>query len=233
MALVARPAPRLANCQAGFAGTPLRALVSLLGGDSLMSHAQRRVPARLWATLLAALLAALGMIALGQPAHATQGEGHVTGSAEEGSNVKIVWHPEGTTKHVEASTRLYRLELEDGGTLKTYCINFGPNAHSDVPYGEVSWDESGLEPDRVKKINWILRNSYPFKGDLEELATKFGIDGDLDADDAIAGTQAAIWSFSDPIELDEGNSDTIKKIFDYLTGEANTGEDEPTVSLDL
>jgi TQXA domain-containing protein/LPXTG-motif cell wall-anchored protein len=196
-----------------------------------MSHAQR-VPARLWATLLAALLAAVGMIALGQPAHATDGEGHVTGTAEKGSDVKIVWHHDGKDEPLSVPTRLYKLELNDGGTLKTYCINFGPNAHSDVPYGEVSWDESGLEPDKVKKINWILRNTYPYQKDLDELAEKFGLD-ELTAEDAIGSAQLAIWTLSDPITLGEGNSDTIKKIYDYLTGEANTGEPEPTVSLDL
>lgn len=84
----------------------------------------------------------------------------------------------------------------------------------------------------ASKIRWILENSYPQVKDLTALGKTVGVDG-LTAEDAAAGTQAAIWKFSDNKNATPRNA-KAKKLRDYLLGDANKGiAAEPNPSLTL
>ncbi|MEV7602750.1 Cys-Gln thioester bond-forming surface protein [Kitasatospora sp. NPDC089797] len=131
---------------------------------------------------------------------------------------------------------LFTLKTADG-ELKTYCIDFGfpVDIRKKTQYQESDWSASSLgRPDRAEpasKIRWILENSYP-KVSESSLSASLKIPG-LTAEDAAAGTQAAIWKFSDGKNATP-HSDAATKLRDYLIGGANKGiaaEPKPSLSL--
>ena len=68
----------------------------------------------------------------------------------------------------------------------------------DAKYQETAWSGTSLGTNKdAGKIRWILQNSYPQVNDLAALAAKAGVQGGLTEQDAAAGTQVAIWRYSD------------------------------------
>ncbi len=195
-----------------------------------MPRVGRGIRGRLAAAFSALLLAALGTATLAGPAHADGVTGVYVGAVNgSGGNVKITY--QGKERTVPAALLQMRLDA-DGTTLKTYCIELAVLARNGERYQEVGWDESTLGAN-AKFINWILRNSFPYLP-LEKVAEKSGVTG-LTAQEAVMGTQAAIWHYSDGAELVKGeNRANVVKLYEYLTGPANEGAaNEPNVSLEL
>ncbi|MEU8513747.1 Cys-Gln thioester bond-forming surface protein [Kitasatospora sp. NPDC048722] len=127
----------------------------------------------------------------------------------------------------------------DSGELQTYCIDFGNPVYLDsgAQYQESDWKSSSLgRKDKAQdaaKIRWILENSYPQVTDLAKLSKDAGVTGQLSPQDAAAGTQAAIWKFSDGKNATPQNS-KAKQLRDYLIGDTNKGiAAEPKPSLTL
>ncbi|CAM5646637.1 hypothetical protein SAURM35S_09756 [Streptomyces aurantiogriseus] len=69
------------------------------------------------------------------------------------------------------------------------------------------------------RIRWILQNSYPQVNDLATLAKKAGIVGGLTEQDAAAGTQVAIWRYSDGADVDAVDPQA-ERLADYLQNSA-------------
>ncbi|MFW0178085.1 VaFE repeat-containing surface-anchored protein, partial [Corynebacterium sp. MSK122] len=88
-----------------------------------------------------------------------------------------------------------------------------------------------------RKINWIAHHGYPYIG-IQDLEKKLSLSG-LNRNQAIIGTQLAIWHFSNGIDFSgtfNGNSKdvrNIKALYTYLTGESNVGQDEVKDSSNL
>ncbi|MCP2258070.1 TQXA domain-containing protein [Streptoalloteichus tenebrarius] len=188
--------------------------------------ASRLHPARLGAAFLGTAVALLAS-ALPASAEAT-GEVALDPNAG-GEHVRMNGKPEPTS--------LIGLRLSDGRLLKTYCVELTEPARNGFPMKEAHWDEY---PDGSKsfksqpdKVLWILNHSYP-NVDTDALGKVIEAK-DLTPSEAIAGTQAAIWHFSNGAKLDEqGNDDDVKKLYKYLTGEKNVGQKtQPPVSLKL
>ncbi|MFJ6139468.1 Cys-Gln thioester bond-forming surface protein [Kitasatospora sp. NPDC092286] len=125
------------------------------------------------------------------------------------------------------------------GVIQTYCIDIDHpvNITSGVEYQESDWKSSSLgrkeKAQDAAKIRWILENSYPQVTDLKKLATDAGVQGELTKEDAAAGTQAAIWRFSDGKNAIPKDSQA-KQLRDYLVSEKNKGiaaEPKPSLSL--
>ncbi|WP_347232284.1 LAETG motif-containing sortase-dependent surface protein [Streptomyces sp. Root66D1] len=124
---------------------------------------------------------------------------------------------------------LFKMQVEGGGTLQTYCIDIRTEAKHDFDYKEVGWGESSLHNnDNAGKILWVLENAYP-KNSAEALGAKLGVD--LSKNEAAAGTQAAIWTFSDDVRATPRSADA-KKLTDFLLKEAVKLQ-EPKASLSL
>ncbi|WP_327681380.1 Cys-Gln thioester bond-forming surface protein [Kitasatospora sp. NBC_00458] len=133
---------------------------------------------------------------------------------------------------------LFTLKTADG-EIKTYCIDIDHpvDITKAIEYRESDWKSSSLgRPEKAQdasKIRWILENSYPQVTDLKKLAADAGVKGELTKEDAAAGTQAAIWKFSDgknavPVDAE------AKQLRDYLVSEKNKGiaaEPKPSLSL--
>ncbi|MFF2039958.1 Cys-Gln thioester bond-forming surface protein [Kitasatospora sp. NPDC058170] len=133
---------------------------------------------------------------------------------------------------------LFTLKTKNG-ELRTYCIDIDHpvNIESGVEYQESDWKSSSLgrkeKAEDAAKIRWILENSYPQVTDLTKLAAAAGVKGELTADDAAAGTQAAIWKFSDGKNATPKDAEA-KQLRDYLVSDKNKGiaaEPKPSLSM--
>jgi TQXA domain-containing protein len=143
----------------------------------------------------------------------------------------------------QLQTHLLGLELADGAKLKAYCVDIRTPIDRNHPdMVERPWDghpkpDSPFHQNR-DKINWILHHSYPAT-ELEALKktlTDAGetIEGDLSVKEAIAGTQAAVWHFSDGVDLGDDNAADVLALYGYLTGDANEGiGEQPLPALEI
>ncbi|MGH3716022.1 MAG: thioester domain-containing protein [Micromonosporaceae bacterium] len=177
---------------------------------------------------LAAVTAA-AMLTLAAPAYADPVHGDYVGH-EAGTESKVKLKKGG--ENSEQSTSLLRLKVAGGQTLLTYCIDIHTRVQK-TRYDESSWSETQLG-DKAKYVNWILHHSVPFVG-AEQLAKDAGLSETPSRADAVAGTQAAIWHYSDGYHLRIGdNKPVVEDIYQYLTGDKNTGmENEPAPALSL
>ncbi|MFD2839640.1 VaFE repeat-containing surface-anchored protein [Populibacterium corticicola] len=138
-----------------------------------------------------------------------------------------------------------------------YCVELSVGTRYEINLNVGGWDtfpgDNNFRHDQLarEKAAWIANNSFP-KRELREVAENAGIDvSRLTEKEAITATQAAIWSYTDgypartgfkytklayengkPVSSDK--QERINKLFDYLTGSANTGRPEvlaPTLNV--
>lgn len=185
-----------------------------------------------------AALGALSVVALMGALSANPAAAAVTGMLEpskftDGSDVTVTHN--GKTDKID--TTLFRLKLSDDAAVPAYCIDFTTRINSSVPYIEDDWG-TYPNPDtdfaaNPEKVNWVLHNSFPDL-ELSEVKLKTGIVG-LDESEAIAGTQVAIWHFSNGTKPTKANNNSdVLKLYEYLVGPLNTGlADEPSVTLSI
>ena len=200
-----------------------------------MFHRQRRTLPRVATVMLtSALVAGGGLFAAGQ----------ATAAGGSGAGVTAVLQPqmESETITIEpghtAEGGLFTLKTADG-TIQTYCIDIdhGVALDDSVQYQEADWKASSLggaaKADAAAKIRWILENSYPKVTDLTALAKTVGADK-LSKADAAAGTQAAIWHYSDGKTKATPNDANAAKLTQYLVSDKNKGiaaEPKPSLAI--
>ncbi|MEV6179152.1 TQXA domain-containing protein [Streptomyces sp. NPDC052015] len=132
----------------------------------------------------------------------------------------------------EVSAGLFEMSVEGGGTLQTYCVDLYNPTQKDAQYHETPWSGTSLGVNKdAGRIHWILQNSYPQVDNLAALAQKAGIGGGLTEQDAAAGTQVAIWRYSDGADVDAVDPQA-EQLADYLQKAARTVA-EPQASLIL
>ncbi|MEW2166932.1 Cys-Gln thioester bond-forming surface protein [Streptomyces sp. NPDC007084] len=204
----------------------------MLSAFSALS-ACRRGAARLAAAALVSGLVAAGTLATAGPAAADDTPQSPGGATATLGGLKTygsaVIHDHGEDSWVSAG--LFEMSVDDGGTLQTYCVDLHNPTQQDARYQETSWSGTSLSGNKdAGKIRWILRNSYPQVNDLAELAGKAGVSG-LTEQDAAAGTQVAIWRFSDGADVDAADP-RAEKLADYLQKNARDLP-EPEASLTL
>lgn len=199
-----------------------------------MSSVLRRGSARLATAVLAAALAVAGAVGTAGAAVLEEGPQDAGGVAATlgGEMPAKAWaHVEGGRRPGNVMAGLFEMKVDGGGTLQTYCVDVNTGTVNGAAYKEVGWSESSLQNNpRAGKIRWILQNSYPRVDDLAALARKSGA-GTLDADLAAAGTQVAIWRYSDGVKV-EANDPAAEKLADYLYEKAEDLK-EPAASLSL
>ncbi|NJQ03397.1 Cys-Gln thioester bond-forming surface protein [Streptomyces zingiberis] len=199
-----------------------------------MISVRRRGSARLAAAVLASGLIAAGAVATAAPAVADDAvpfEGGVTATLNglQESATAVITHKDGKKQKVGAG--LFGLTVNGGGSLQTYCIDIANPTQSKAQYEERAWDQTSLHNNAdAGKIRWILQNSYPQVNDLSALASKAGAQN-LTKELAAAGTQVAIWRFSDKANVEAQNPEA-EKLADYLEQNAQSLE-EPKASLSL
>ncbi|MCK1798645.1 thioester domain-containing protein [Streptomyces sp. XM4193] len=142
---------------------------------------------------------------------------------------KAIIHEEG--ERIPTGAGLFEMAVAGGGSLQTYSVDMLGTTQEQAQYQESSWRASSLHdnPD-AGKIRWILKNSYPQVNDLSVLARKAGA-GKLTPQAAAAGTQVAIWRYSEHTEVTAVDK-SAQKLAAYLYKEARK-EAEPGSSLAL
>ncbi|WP_406255510.1 Cys-Gln thioester bond-forming surface protein [Streptomyces griseoaurantiacus] len=132
----------------------------------------------------------------------------------------------------QVSAGLFAMSVEGGGTLQTYCVDIDNPTQKGARYQETPWSGTSLGANAAAgRIHWILRNSYPQVNDLAALAAEAGVPG-LTEQDAAAGTQVAIWRYSDGADV-EALAPRAERLADYLERSArDTAEPQPSLSLD-
>ena len=181
-----------------------------------------------------ALVAGVSATALGlgmaAPAMADPVQGEYTDPKESGPTVHMTHEELGDSS---IGTSLFNLELDDGTELVAYCIDFETDIWGGAQYVEGDWAEYPGEGEYAEpgKVHWVLQNAYP-NVDVDELGDEAGVD-DLSSGDALAGTQAAIWHFSNKRNLTDDNDADVAAVYDYLIEEAEElpSEGEPSASL--
>lgn len=137
-----------------------------------------------------------------------------------------------TNGDLPVSAGLFEMSVEGGGTLQTYCVDLYNPTQKDAKYHETDWSGTSLGANKdAGRIRWILQNSYPQVNDLAALAAKAGIAAGLTEQDAAAGTQVAIWRYSDAASVDAVDPQA-EKLADYLEKSARAVA-EPAASLTL
>lgn len=147
-----------------------------------------------------------------------------------------------------------RSVVVDGESILAYCIEYWVQAADpDHESAVTGWEDFAgdnnfkTDPQVRKNVAWILRNSYPTL-ELEELSENAGV-SQLTEAEAISATQSAIWHFTDdfvpagdltvnnaanssvPVAADSAQN--VQAVFDYLTGEDNTGLNEQEVQASV
>ncbi|MEZ3183026.1 Cys-Gln thioester bond-forming surface protein [Streptomyces pimonensis] len=136
---------------------------------------------------------------------------------------------DGKTRNITAG--LFEMSVEGSGRLQSYCIDIHNPTQSKAKYLETPWAQTSLGAnENAGRILWILQNSYPQVDDLTTLAQKSGAEG-LTAKTAAAGTQVAIWRFSDGAKV-EARDAQAEKLADWLEAQAQNLQ-EPRTSLTL
>ncbi|MFF7451052.1 MULTISPECIES: Cys-Gln thioester bond-forming surface protein [unclassified Streptomyces] len=187
------------------------------------------------ATLVSALVAAGALAAGAGPAVAADGTAQSQGGATATMGGlktygEAVLHDD--SGDLEVSAGLFEMSVDGGGTLQTYCVDLHTPTQADARYAETAWSGTSLAANKdAGKIRWILQNSYPQVNDLAALAAKAGVPGGLTEQDAAAGTQVAIWRYSDAADVDAVDPQA-ERLADYLHKSARDLA-EPAASLSL
>lgn len=191
-------------------------------------HTARRGRRFVAATAVTAA-AALAFGLSSAPALADGATGKYVGNGPGGISVE-------TKTHGKIQTNLFQLKLDDGATLQTYCIDAETAIRSGADYREDAWDTYPGKGDfaRPGKVHTVLQSSYPTV-DVAALAEQAGIEG-LTEEEAVAGTQAAVWHFSNGTELTEGGKHgaNVDALYAHLLEKAEQSDTpEPEASLTI
>ncbi|MFI1467589.1 Cys-Gln thioester bond-forming surface protein [Streptomyces wuyuanensis] len=192
-----------------------------------------RGAARLAVTALVSGLFAAGALASAGPAAAEdipQHQGGVSATLDGLTTFDRAVLRDGGRQH-ELPAGLFEMTVDGGGRLKTYCIDVHNPTQEQARYLETPWEQTSLGANSsAGKIRWILQHSYPQVDDLMALAERAGT-GPLTERTAAAGTQVAIWRYSDDAEV-EALDPAAEQLADWLEKKAKNVE-EPRASLSL
>ncbi len=195
--------------------------------------ARGRGSARLAAALLVSGLLASGATATAGAAAADESPHYQGGASATLDGLRTfdsaVLTLEGMRRQIPAG--LFEMRVDNGGTLQTYCIDLHNPVQKEAKYVETPWSGTSLgsNPD-AGRIRWILQHSYPQVNDLDGLAKAAGATV-LSRETAAAGTQVAIWRFSDGADV-QALDPQAEKLADYLQQKAENLP-EPGASLTL
>ncbi|MDG9721478.1 TQXA domain-containing protein [Streptomyces sp. DH41] len=195
-----------------------------------------RKATRLATAAMVSALAAAGVVTGAGPAAAAQdaaarGQGGATATIG-GLKTHGLAVIHGADGDHEVPAGLFEMSVEGGGMLQTYCVDIQNPTQKDAKYQETPWSGTSLGTNKdAGRIRWILQNSYPQVNDLAALAKKAGVRGGLTEQDAAAGTQVAIWRYSDDTDV-EAVDPQAERLADHLEKSAR-GLSEPAASLTL
>ncbi|WP_017621020.1 thioester domain-containing protein [Nocardiopsis gilva] len=175
-----------------------------------------------------AVLSTAAVLCLGaMPAESADGIARVDRDPVPGDTVRL-------SGGTDVETSLYHLRVDGATSLPAYCADISTSVDRTAAYTEASWETDpagrGIDPGPV---SWIVRNSYP-RVDLDDLRADSRVTR-LGKRQAIAGTQAAIWHYTNDIELGNAlnlgdrRSAAVRALYDYLVAAADESGTAPPV----
>ncbi|WP_285732388.1 thioester domain-containing protein [Nocardiopsis sp. ATB16-24] len=180
------------------------------------------------ATLLCAVVV-VGALA-GVPAAGADGFSRLDRDPVEGEPLTL-------TDGREIGTALFSLRVADHDSVQAYSAASDKEVHPRAAYVESvwsdveQWTETLGETDPPDRASWIVSHSYPTL-DLSPLAEETGLPP-LREQQAIAGTQAALWHVLEGAEPDrDANDDAVLALYDHLV-EGSAAAVDNTVSRSL
>ncbi|MGW1489937.1 Cys-Gln thioester bond-forming surface protein [Streptomyces sp. NPDC002402] len=195
---------------------------------------RRSAARRLTAAALLSGLIATGSLAAAGPAAAEDDVQHQGGAVATLDGLKTfdraVLRTNGKKHEIPAG--VFEMTVDGGGRLKTYCIDIHNPTQDQAKYLETPWNQTSLGTNKdAGRIRWILQHSYPQVDDLAALAKSAGT-GPLSERTAAAGTQVAIWRYSDGADVDALDP-AAEKLADWLEAKAqNVAEPKASLSLE-
>ncbi|MEU0371495.1 LAETG motif-containing sortase-dependent surface protein [Streptomyces sp. NPDC006283] len=195
---------------------------------------KRRAARRLAAAAVVSGLMVTGSLAGAGTAAADDAVQHQGGAVATLDGLKTydqaVLHTNGKDQEILAG--LFEMTVDGGGQLQTYCIDIHNPTQDQAKYLETPWDQTSLGANKhAGKIRWILQHSFPQVNDLAALAESADLEGQLTDRTAAAGTQVAIWRFSDGADVTAADPQA-EKLADWLEKSAEEVA-EPKASLSL
>ncbi|MFE2751111.1 thioester domain-containing protein [Actinosynnema sp. NPDC059335] len=166
----------------------------------------------------------------------------------DGKPVELPNHKTGEPVNAE----LIGLKIVEGGEgqiARAYCVELPTPLYDGRKLEEVPWDQHPNPHTKFKenagKVNWVLQNSYPAL-DAADAYKLYGLDPDNKKSILIAGAQAAVWHFSDGVDLRKENStaetedvnggtvdELVYKVYEYLTTKAQDIKDvKPDLAIE-
>lgn len=185
------------------------------------------------AAVVSGLIATGSMAGAGAAAVDDDGGQHQGGAVATLDGLKTfdraVLHTNGRNHEIPAG--VFEMTVDGGGRLKTYCIDIHNPTQEQAKYLETPWNQTSLGTNKnAGRIRWILQHSYPQIDDLAALAKEAGT-GPLSERTAAAGTQVAIWRYSDEADVDALDPQA-EKLADWLEKAARDVA-EPKASFSL
>ncbi len=219
--------------------------MSLLSPRRALRAAPRRFARASLAASVTGLLVLTSFAGVASTAQAAVNDAYkYFGSSSAGASIRVT----GQTSSV--ATRLYALNGQNGATsTQGYSVDYaGTPPTSNNNYTEAEWS-SLPQPTAVANrgaVEWILKHSFP-RVSTTTLRTTLQAhpdfstfpSGNFSESEAIAATQAAIWHYTDGVDLDLANTSVnsarTRLFTQYLVQEAagqaaSTGQ-PPTVEL--
>lgn len=188
-----------------------------------------------------AVLGAAAVLALSTlPAHAEVKIKRVNDEAEAGHAVFLKPAKAGE-EPVREGTALMTLQIDDDkngrAKVNVYCVELPTDLKQDDVLKEVPWDKHPNPKTKFKensgKVLWILKHSYPSQS-VKAVQDAYKIPN-LDKQDIIGATQAAIWHFSDGAELADTkqNDGELVALYKRFLAEAQPeAEPKPTLVIE-
>lgn len=190
-----------------------------------------------------AATAALAALLAGAPAHAEEPE-PITGDIVTDPGLELRGRLDG--KRFDAWANVLGLQPHGSEeTLVVYCIDIETPLKTETPYAEGQWEESGVA--NLEQVRWVLFSGFPNVG-AEDLIEASGGEVNPDWSDeevvevAYAGTQAAVWHYTDDWALltdnpvkggNNGEDEAVLKVYKHLTEETGRVPDPSEFTVDL
>ena len=198
-------------------------------------------------TLAAAALGGAMALALSGPAFAGTATTPASGTWSSAGGVYVNDSVDGSTRVLVAHLSL-KINGED---QVAYCIDFSHDLSSQPEvYDEKNWSDATYPTaDALAKIKWVLGHGYPSETTaqlLKDSGSTLPLSDAMINDVVYAGTQTAVWSFSDPTKFSLGAYDETKSgpnrfsvdeyaamtaIYTHLTKDTRSGSTDAPGSL--
>ncbi|SDK66920.1 LPXTG-motif cell wall anchor domain-containing protein/TQXA domain-containing protein [Lentzea albidocapillata subsp. violacea] len=191
-------------------------------------------------TALLGATAALAFSAL--PAHADVTITPDRGGSEQGHRVWLkVLDKDNVEVPKDEPTSVIKLRITDDenrSNVFAYCVELPTPLLDDDILKEVDWEKhpgknTKFTGENPGKVLWILNRSYPNKS-VKEVKDEFPIK-DLNKEDIIAATQAALWHFSDDAKLDVNNKKNDPQVVElyktFLAKATPEAAPKPTLTI--